>query len=342
MGDWQGKSVRNRRLFQGREGMTKGVYLAQVNTFNPDKDRCSVSHLNNKEFLTRHPYIGPNSWIRAAPEAGSGVLLGPRFDTKDQEVYGYLSREPEKLISAYRNSSGVMRPLREGETEVMSPGFAYWHASRRGTLTLRGGMIWQKLDNDSLTLKSRAPLYQRQLANHTSQALGDEERFGAVVRPGLIVPTFQQFVTVGPIPAKEYYRSLKSDRTPSGTLVERHEGDVTDVTMVPKMAGMSGLPLRSSVDWHTESGQKVSREIDNTGNISWSVPSTALLGIRFNVSAGNFKVNAGAGIELSATPGINLSTTGVVTTSFITLDGLSWNHGHMTPMGLTSGPLPLG
>ena len=274
----------------------------------------------------RHPYVGPTSWIRVMPESGTTVTVSEQFDTRNMELSGYVAQPGRVENYVQRKSGTTYRKLDEGEIEIQSSGLAQAFFSRRGDLNLRGGLVWLHLRNSRMEIEQRAPLHRRSQHLQAYDSLGAEERFGSVQRPGLINKAAALWVPS----TFEYFRSLGTSRPNiTGPLVLVHEGDVLDDNGLPILASgpIPGTPLRGKYQWATEAGENVTVEVDVTGNINVTMPTSAL---------GGMKVDAG----LTGT--ISLTTTGIVAASRISLDGVSWNHGHITPFGLTSGPIPLG
>ena len=338
---WLQRIRRSERDLQDTAGPQGRPYLGIVTAYNPNTDKCSVAHFHEESMHVLHPYQGPNSWIRVAPETGSGVLLTERWDTQENEIVGYHNKHAERGIEQYSERRDVRRPLNQGEIEINSNGYAQTYHDNRGNLHLRGGLVWQTLDNDNLCIESKAPWHHRILSSHNSiMGLGDEERFGTVTRPAILSPATTIFKTAGILPLKEYYRSLASLRIPGGLLVEHHEGDVVDRLGLPVLATMSGAPARSVSTWYTETGASAKQQIDSLGNMGIDLPPTALIGFNLKAPAGNMFLSAGLVAGMSATT-INMKTTGVWATGAIILDGLNWGtHVHVGPTGTTSGPLP--
>jgi hypothetical protein len=334
-------AARNTKKTSGPDGRP---YLGIVGAINRDTERASVQHMYAQDARILHPYQGPNSWIRVAPEQGTGVMLSSRWDTDENEIVNYYNKYPERGLEGYAERRDIRRPLSEGEIEISSAGYAQTFYDARGTLFMRGGMVWATLDSDRMCTEAKAPWHHRMLAKHSAFSLGDEERFGTVVRPGKIIAPLEEFLTLGPIPYKEYYRSLASDRIPSGKLVEHHEGDVwDDLGLTPLMSAFTDLPLRGVSRWFTETGQKVEASVDNLGNVDVRTPPDAVWGVNLKIPTGKLAVNALLGADLTTGPAgpVNVTTTGAWATGNIFLDGLNiGRHAHVTPMGVTSIPVP--
>lgn len=129
------------------------------------------------------PYDGAYSWIRAIPDTGSMALLSYRVDTSETTFIRYLNDVPEKKIAGYNAGNNLYRPLVAGELEVHSSGLAQSYYSQRPSLEQRGGVIRSWLDQDTMESGQKAPIHARQLWQHRSTTIGDEERFGVVRRP---------------------------------------------------------------------------------------------------------------------------------------------------------------
>lgn len=341
---WIEKARAANRNFRKTSGPEGKAYLGIIGTLNPDTERCMVYHMFAQEVRSLHPFQSPNSWIRVAPEAGTGVLVADRWDTEENEIFAYYNKYPERGVEAYREGNDVRRPLNEGEIEISSRGYAQSYHDDRGNLHLRGGMTWMKLDTDRMCVEAKAPWHHRMLSNTTVMSLGDEERFGTVVRPGELAAPLEKFITAGPIPLKEYYRSLGSLLIPTGKLVEHHEGDIVDQFGFPTIfSPLTEAPLRAFSRWFTATGQKVEASIDILGNVDFKTPAEAIVGINVKVPTGKVTLSALLGIDLTGGPvgPVTVTTTGVWATGSIVLDGLNWGtHAHITATGTSSGPIP--
>jgi len=340
---WMEKARAATRKYRKTGGPDGRAYVGIIGSVNRDTEKATVHHLFTQDLNVLHPYQGPNSWIRVAPEAGTGVFLADRWDTEENEIMGYYNKYPERGLEGYKEGKDIRQPLNEGEIEVSSSGYAQTYHDNRGNLHLRGGMTWGTFNNDRMCVEAKAPWHHRMLSSHSVFSLGDEERFGTVVRPGEIIAPLEKYMAWGPIPMKEYYRSLASLRIPTGKLVEHHEGDVVNQLGVPLLSPLSSAPLRAVSNWYTLTGQATSVSVDELGNIDLRLPQEAILGVNLSIPTGRLAMSALLGIDLTGSPAgpVTVTTTGVWATGSIILDGLPWgSHAHISPMGLTSGPVP--
>ena len=231
-----------------------------------------------------HPYLGPNSWIRIMPEKGTKCMISRRGEDNEPYISAYISEATAKQYTqSTEDSKFYYRSLREGETDIASPGIANIFLAKGGNLEIRGGLTSMKFQADGGEIQSRAPTHTRKILGNKRQEVGDEERFGVVQRPGssLGQNTLRNIVTmpvpvVGPNFAKEYLRILRSDSTPGLTLVEHKEGDVCDDSGILQQSG--GVLLRSITKYGTlVPGIMTSVEVDVVGSVSLKMPPLSSL-----------------------------------------------------------------
>lgn len=302
------------------------------------------------------PYDGAYSWIRAIPDTGSMALLSYRVDTSETTFIRYLNDVPEKKIAGYNSGYNLYRPLVAGELEIHSSGLAQSYYSQRPSLEQRGGVIRSWLDQDSMESGQKAPIHTRQLWQHRSTNVGDEERFGVVRRPVTLnvanaallgqakssnfsMYPYPDFSTPGGVPAafstlsqtiaaaseaagaltgtfkvrpfaKEYLRVLKNPLypIPPTNLIDIREGQVFDDDGV-QVIGDNGAYLRAKYEYFTSLNDSTKCQIDELGNVAWSLSLGAIQGWVTQIPYGAFKLSAKAGIELRTATNIYASST---------------------------------
>jgi hypothetical protein len=267
-----------------------------------------------------HPYLGPNSWIRVMPERGTKCMISRRAEDGEPYISAYFS---EATASNYTKATDESRfyykSLREGEIDLATPGIANVFLSRRGTVEIRGGLTSLKLHSDGGEIQARSPTHTRQVLGNKRQKVGDEERFGVVQRPGALNVKFPGQSTirniVETIPtffAKEYLRHLSSDGPIAGvTLVDHREGDVYQDSGIPLLSATTGRKLRSITKYGTEvPGIITTTEVDVDGNISVSLPASAIQGLQVSVNGpGNVKFTVGKDFVANVLKSIILTST---------------------------------
>jgi hypothetical protein len=278
-----------------------------------------------------HPYIGPNSWLRVMPERGTRCMIARRAEDGDPYISAYFSENnAESAAKLTDQGNFYYRSLREGETNITSPGIADIFTSRRGTLELRGGATSLHLAHEDLEIRARAPTHTRAILGNKRQEVGDEERFGVVVRPGSLnvkfpgQPTVRNIIETVPLfYAKEYLRILRSDGPiPGVVLAEHREGDVYDDTG-RVLTNSSGVAVRAMSKYGTSlPGITTDFEVDVNGNITISLPVSASKGLAIDVlGPGNIDITVGKDFLLSAIKAITLAaTTGISMESKATID----------------------
>jgi hypothetical protein len=213
----------------------------------------------------RHPYIGPSSWIRVMPEAGTLALTMQRGDDIREEIFGYIAPKPNIRIRQYKEGLVLYRPLDSGELELMSSGRAYAFFGGNGDVELRGGSIRQDLSQSNLEVRSIAPTFNRRLHKAATGAIGYEERFGVVKRPDTTSPNLLQKYVRQPDNtfSLEYSRWLSD--TAGNPLVETQEGHVVDGGGQLVKQASTNKTLRSHRSWFHK----------QTGNLLFQITLTA-------------------------------------------------------------------
>lgn len=266
-----------RRLKQS-DDRTRMPLRAIVDRPLPDLDAVQVEMAltpGTTRLNVRHPYIGPNSWIRVMPESGTMALTMQRGDDIREEIFGYIAPKPNTRIRQYKEGLLLYRPLDSGELELMSSGRAYAFFGGRGDIELRGGAIRHDLMQSNLEIKSIAPTHNRRLHMATAATLGHEERFGVVKRPDIQKPNLLQKYIRQPDDtfSIEYSRWLS---TTTGTaLMELQEGHVVDVTGQFVKQASTNKTLRSHKSWFHKSKGNLTFQVDEELNVLFDNASKA-------------------------------------------------------------------
>lgn len=255
-----------------------------------------------------HPYLGPNSWIRVMPESRTTAIMGTRGEDGEPFIQAYvqetnLENKSSDLptVTATEEEKFHYRALREGEIDIMSRGVAGSFYSRGGNLELRGGATSMSFDAFRIETRMRAPTHQRAILGNKRQEVGNEERFGVVRRPNSLSDrvvtnaTIQDIISVEPPTvaglvggisehAKEYLRIIKAEN--GETLVDHREGNVIDDDGTDMESDITGNKLRHRSKYGTKLSEETVFEIDEEGNVTLTVPTTATKGAVLNVGSG--------------------------------------------------------
>lgn len=239
----------------------------------PDLDAVQVELAmtpGTTRLNVRHPYIGPSSWIRVMPEAGTLALTMQRGDDIREEIFGYIAPKPNIRIRQYKEGLVLYRPLDSGELELMSSGRAYAFFGGNGDVELRGGSIRQDLSQSNLEVRSIAPTFNRRLHKAASGAIGYEERFGVVKRPDITSPNLLQKYVRQPDNtfSLEYSRWLSD--TAGNPLVETQEGHVVDGSGQLVKQASTNKTLRSHRNWFHKQTGNLLFQIDEEMNVLFS------------------------------------------------------------------------
>jgi len=110
--------------------------------------------------------------------------------------------------------------------------------------------------------------------------------------------------------AKEYLRVIKNPLSPipPSNLLDIREGQVFDDDG-EQVTGDSGAYLRAKYEYYTTLMDSTKCEIDELGNVSWSLSLGATEGWKTNVPFGAWKLDANLGIEMSTLTSITTSST---------------------------------
>jgi hypothetical protein len=164
------------------------------------------------------PFDSAGSWIRSIPEGGASAICGYRADTEDLVLITYENSSPDQKLQAYQAGQNFYRPLLPGEHEIHSSGLAQTYYSARPTLEQRGGAIRSWLDQERAESGAKAPIHTRQLWEHKSNNVGDEEKFGAVRRPlnFLLNNPASAILALSPYSANWHFYPYPDFTTPGG------------------------------------------------------------------------------------------------------------------------------
>lgn len=325
--DWRSKARKEAAAAGAQTPNPGGQFEGVIRGVNEGSEAVDIDFYGGRQKArVLHPYVGIGAWMRVMPETGTAVVASHRFDSSDLQInqYGYDTAD---RVEKYEAETGTTyRKLRQGEFDIASSGFAQIHGSRRGNLELRGGFSWMHLRNERMQIEARTGVHRRSLPWQAHDELGAEERFGMVLRKGLVTPAVERFINAGPVVAMEYYRSLYTQNPAvlDQALVLTHEGNLLDDSGLPIRGGPVSAPLRAKYGWRSETLTEVKAEIDIVGNVLFELPVTAV-----------------AGLHVKSPLMVKIDSTGIAPASRIYLDGINWWHGHAGPFGLTSGPVPL-
>jgi len=224
----------------------------------------------------RHPYVGPNSWMRVMPEASTEVLTLQRGDTPLNTIVGYFSSDPDSNVASFEADQQLYRPLNPGEMEMMSNGRAYLFLGKGGDVETRGGTIRQELSQSRLELRSIAPTYARKLHTSPPYTVANEERFGVVKRPDTIFKnSMQQYIKLPTTEfAVEYSRWLNNRL--GVPIIEHQEGDIVDGLGLFTKQSSTNFDLRYHKKIYHKAAGYLLHQVDQNLNILLSNTSTSI------------------------------------------------------------------
>ncbi len=291
-----------------------------VNTNAQTEEVTYAGSRPGSRMTVTHPYIGPNSWVRIMSERGTKAMVQNRAEDGEPFISAYLQENnAKKNTRSTEEDKFYYRALREGEIDIVSPGIASVFASRRGSLSLRGGTTRVTLDAGNSLIASRSLTQTWSvLGSSRTQSLDNQMRFGLVTRPGnlnsnrlLAEPTITQFIEVLPnYYAKEYHRNLTSDGPVSGiTLIDHREGDVYDDSGKPIKNSITGKLHRSRTQWGTQvPGVVTEASVDVEGNVTLTIPNVATKGMHLKIDGfGDLKLEIGRDVIATIARNVMLS-----------------------------------
>lgn len=255
------------------QGYESKPFEVQITAVNRESEQAQVdSAIGPDSVQIPHALLSPNSWMRGAPEKGARLLvMASASSSMRRAPLGYYSRSATELIKRYNQGQGLYRPLEDGTFELMSIRVASVSAEADGCLRLRGGVVHGDLDPVRMRHRMRAPTHVRELHQHKESDIGDEERFGIVVRNlstekrnrWLRPPGSTETDTEAGF-AKEYLRVFGRA---GKRLALVQEGDLFDATGKPIKA-FTGKNSRSVRELYDASGGVcLQREVDEAGSI---------------------------------------------------------------------------
>jgi len=186
MNDWRqiSNEARERKDQLTVRDSGKGLILAFLDTSSGETQTAKIVYSGGeKNIPLPMPFDSSDSWLRSIPETSTSCIVGFRADNGDPTFVSYVNETPKSKLDAYRAGDGLYRPLAPGEHEIHSSGGANVYLSRRPNMELRAGLVRSWLDQDRLEAGAKSPLHVRQLWEHKSNSVGDEERIGVVRRP---------------------------------------------------------------------------------------------------------------------------------------------------------------
>ena len=245
-----------------------------------------------------HPFVGGSSWIRCSPEIGITPVIAYRSDRPQPTILRYQQENNEKRINKFYQKRNVYRPLRPGENEINSSGFAQSYYASRSIQENRGGLIRDWLNQDELESGHRAPLHVKQGMHHTVKKLGDEIREGVVKRwdaEGKII-----FPKLKDNYAKEFFYDLK--HFDGKNLIRKQEGQVLDDLGKVVNHSRTSKPLRVLHKYY-HNDKFTSMELDELGNFSCVFPDSATEGGFLSFPKGGLQLTLGEEFKVTGKKG---------------------------------------
>jgi len=288
-----------------------GPFRFFVSATNPLNEAITATSVAGSRVMgVAHPYSGSNSWHRISPEPGSTGVWAYRSDRPEPAIFRHepadrlraapgsaLDVTVHQKIDAYFSGIGVYRPLKVGEQEIHSGGYAQTWWGSRGVLDDRGGVCRRWLNMGELESGSRAPVH-RLLFSRGSETT-DTYSVGAVKRwdergVGIFPKIDGDFC----VERRLHLMGFKG----IGLLDERW-GQVISDEGVGVRAPTTGLLLRGRSRYWSDTGRPYTRWLDVDGNEETVFPAGATTGRIVRVPDGGdlqeFGLNRSVSVGLS-------------------------------------------
>ena len=329
-------SSEHKRMFikRARQRVEGGTTQSVITSVSPDTETIRSS-ANGTDTFIAHPFASRDAWIRSMPSAGTRVTLAYNASTKRFDFVSYTPLTSSTRLEEYRDRKSLYRVLREGEHEIKSLGNAVSFWGSEGYQSTRTGVVQTVHDSDRLEHTTRAPTILLRNHKHKSDRIGNEIRFGVVKRP--ITNASENYVLKAPLSMPDaglftysYEHLIHLTNDNDATLIDFRDGEVYEDLPQPgypfslPYLGSNNFPLRSRRRYYATIepiGTGVpetytEEEIDNFGNITWTLSKLAVIGFAIKVPFGSYNVNAMLQAEITGKLGVTVSSTvGKVTTS---------------------------
>ena len=303
----------------------KRPYFAFVKEYNSAADTTLVdSHGGRRILFNPQPHLGRTAWMRVAPEGGMGSLLITRSDAEEPEHMRWWHTDTQNRLTLFRrnveslsNGSGQLisneafRPIESGEIDIASRGGSQVFLGNRPHLDMRAGIIKFTMDQDEAEASVKAPTHILRGHQNTSNAIGDEERFGIVKRPdnGSYVRKFyvdpdgnRDEDRLGKGFAKEHLIRLSNPQLSNPSILfDVRSGHSMDDQGQPYR--LNGEKLRVRAEYFTSQDTSVLFQLDELGNFSLEHPNEATTGGRFVMPKGS--IDAEIGVDFKREIGRN-------------------------------------
>lgn len=184
--------------------------------------------------------------------------------------------------AVYTGGYPTCRRIYQGEYDRQSKGYANAFLSRRGMHSVGVGPLRTVYSLDMKRIQSAAPLHTQTIIGHTRGLIGDEIRFGSVMRPHLMlgpikevpVRDYGMFGSKTGGFGKEYLRVIKNAWSADAKLDEPvpfwlsdvREGNVVDDLGFPIYCLASGAPYRRLAKYYDLKGTPLTMGVDVLGN----------------------------------------------------------------------------
>jgi len=270
-------------------------FIGFADSINPRTEKIkTVTPNQTRELDFDHPYISRNAWMRVTPEFGIKPIVTYRSDRFQPVILKYTESQDgaETRINDYFNKINIYRPLRPGEFEFSSSGFAQTYWASRAIKESRAGVVRDWLNQDELESGHKAPVHVDQLHDSKIGSHINETRFGIVKRYS---GSDLKFVKYNNIFAREVFTNLKA--SDGANLYDSRIGHVFDDTGKIVKHTTTGKDLRALMNYFT-TADSVKLQLDVDGNLEFVLPSSASEGLIAKILGGGLKVTVEKDIKI--------------------------------------------
>lgn len=296
MANWNAELLQAQEIDRSRRGPLSKPFGAYCRSVSSDTEEANFDYVGNESrtLTIIHPFNSTGSWLRCQPEPGAAYVATFRHDEARPQLIQSFHRGPQVRLDAYKDQTGLYRPLYPGEIDLVSAGWAGSFYSRRPRQEHVAGVLKRWMDQDRLLVADRSLVHQKQLFKYSSKALGDEYRLGLVSRPKSSWETIWPKYNDTDYAAEEYL-DLKNPSEGGGpdTLFRVQRGHVLDLEGAPINQTSTGIPLRKISSYFTLDDSATTHEIDEQGNVFIGIADSASEGYEIDIPSGSYKKTVG-------------------------------------------------
>jgi hypothetical protein len=316
-----GKSVqnsRNKRISDKQDQPFRGAFFSSVLSPAGGEKVLVDSYVGQNKIPYAYAFSTRNAWIRGQPETGTNMLSIIGSDSNALQPIAFSDPQKAADLLAYETAAQNLRqsplseipnfvpyrPILPGELDLGSS-FSQLFMGQRDIFSARGGLSHFYMDSKGAV--TSASLTATEGPHHrVNDTLNDETRFGVVRRGSSNQTLVRGFGTTDF--AKEWTTVLNWAGFPNN-LLDFRNGIVVDDAGNHTRSTTTGNLLRSRWKWTTASSA-TTQEIDDAGNYTLMMATSALSGYQVTTPASNILMEAGLSTTHKSVTGYDISVSG--------------------------------